>query len=163
MARKTYDGNTTVWWVTDIDDPTAPREGEINAGLDLSPEINHPVALGSGGAMVENTDVTSKWDLKLPGTGKMEPKLEVIWNDDPARAVVYNTMTVPNTRGYLVIRVGVPYSATAETGDVVTVIPAETCIPEMKDTAANQRITATVPLALTDDPALNVDVLTGGS
>jgi hypothetical protein len=161
MSRITYDGNESVWWVTSIADVTAPTDDEINAGLDISAQIDHPVKRGAGTARVKNEDVTALYDLELPGTAAMKPSLEVIRDADPLLDDTYAALSTPNTSGYLVIREMVPHTPTVEVGDVVDVLPCMTCIPQKHDSARNARVMATIELALSDDPALDVAVVNG--
>lgn len=160
MSRYTYDGNTSFWWLTAVDDVEAITVDEIEAGVDISSAIpKDGFKPGTSNTRVKNDDITTAFDAELPGTWSAPVELTIIRDDETDDA--YDELKIRGTEGFLVVRDAVAYSTAIAAAQVVDVYPATTMTPRRMDTAGNERVKVVIDLAITAEPGFDVAVVDG--
>lgn len=159
----TVDGNTAVWFVPTIASATlAPTVAEIGAGKALQERLRadglenfEPTT-----ARVDNTSLASTFDTSTPGRtafGDVALVLKKVKVGDAD--AVFDTLSVKNTSGYLVIRDGVPQGNAAASGQKVAVYPILTGQWAYLPREPNSVLRYRVPTPVSAEPAQNVSVL----
>lgn len=161
MARTAYEGRTRVYWCTTIDDISAPTEGEIAAGTDLSSFVTKDgVNPGLSTNNVDTAALDETFDAQVPGSYGANFQLTMFRDDDADDAW---DLCVYGTEGFLVIW----YFATPgdntppAAGDVVEVWPAIMHQPVMQQSAANEAKKFVETFAIPSAPDQNAIVASG--
>jgi len=157
MGHQTYDGNLKVTFLTALADPAAPSAAELNAGTDLQGDITPDgFAEGFDNAMVDNSSLASTFDSEQVGRSK--PNISITYqtlNDDGTPSDAASVLTY-RASGWLAVRRNKSESTAYAAADVVTVYAVEVHRPMPANAAPNETQKATVQLASTTDP--NIDV-----
>ena len=162
MARLIEEGNLKVHFLTAVADITAPTEGEIEAGVHLTPflvrgSLNRP----AGGQTAGAADVDSAYNKTQAGTfgGDMTAQF---YRDDAADTA-WDALARLET-GFIVVA---PYGYDGTTlsdpdgGEAVEVYPVEVADRSPNAAAENETQKFTVTLAVTDAPEQDATVAAG--
>lgn len=159
MGHQTYDGNLKVTFVDTISNPAAPTATELNAGTDLQADITPDgFAEGFDNAMVDNSSLASTFDAEQVGRSK--PNIAITYqtlNDDGTASDAASVLTY-RAAGYLAVRRNKSEATNYAASDVVTVYVVECHRPAPSNAAPNETQKATVQLASTADPHIDVTV-----
>jgi len=156
MARLTFDGNWRVFVVDTVVDIAAPTVAEIDAGTEITSFIpKNGLAVSNAPNMVDTGDLSTQYDSEVMGTYKVNASLTILLDDTTDTAS--DEFQTHGSASHLVI---LPYKGTGDVAaaDVVHVLPMETGKAVPNGTAANERQTADVPIAVTDEPSFNGSV-----
>lgn len=159
MGHQTYDGNLKVTFVATITAPTGPAATELNAGTDLQADIT-PDGFGEAfdNAMVDTSALASTFDSEQVGRSK--PNITITFmtlNDDGTPTDAATTLTY-RASGFLVVRRNAAEDTDYAAADIVTVYAVEVHRPAPATAAPNETQKATVQLASTTDPNIDVTV-----
>lgn len=159
MARRTYEEYTRVWWAASggIASKTAPTAAEINAATDISGFVpKDGLKPGMSNSKVKNDDITSAFSPEIPGSWSADLVL-TCFRDDVADTA-WNLFQTRNTAGFIVIRRMILVTTAVAAGQKVEVYPVSTMMPELQQTAENERQKFDLPLAVTSEPKLSATV-----
>ena len=68
MSRKPYTGEQRLWWVTTIANRSAPTVAEINAGIDVTPQMRRSgFTRPQAGSTIDAADGASRFNKTVPG------------------------------------------------------------------------------------------------
>ena len=142
-TRKTY-------WVVTISNYNAPTRGELNAGVDLSAEIQAVSGWSLAGATVDTPDMGQRFTTQVPGrqtaaTNDLTVYTSSTGND--ARAVLVN-----NTNGYIV-----QLWEGDVTGQWMDVFPVR-IMSQAMDSAIENAGAVVISFAVTRVPAIRVAI-----
>jgi len=161
MADIIVDGMTRVAFVPTIANIAAPTVAELNAGTLLQSTL---VPTGLEGfenttAEVDNTSLASTFDTKLPGRHSFSGTGLVLKKQTIGTDAVYDTLTVPNTNGNIVIRDGIAESTAWTAAQKAEVHPIRTTTHSMLGRGeANSLLRYRVPTPITAEPNLKAVV-----
>ena len=151
MANLPFDGNYRIFVVDSISDIAAPTVAEIGAGTEITtlvPKSGWTVSNSSN--MVDSGNLSTQYDSEVMGTYKVNASLTILLDDTTDTAS--DEFQTHGSASHLVI---LPYKGTGDVAaaDVVHVLPMETGKAVPNGTAANERQTADVPIAVTVEPS----------
>lgn len=162
MARLIEEGNLKVHYLTTVADISAPTEGEIEAGIHLTPflvrgSLNRP----AGGQTAGAADVDSAYNKTQAGTFGSDMSAQFYRDDDADTA----WDTLPRlTVGFIVVA---PYGYGGTTlsdpvgGEAVEVYPIEVADRSPNAAAENETQKFAVTFAVTDEPDQDAVVAAG--
>lgn len=159
MARLAYDGRTNVYWCTTIDDPTAPTEGEIAAGTDLTAFITKDgVQPNLTTNNVDSATIAEIFDAQVVGTFGADFTLTMKRDDASDDAW---DLCVYGTAGFIVVDEFNESGTLPSAGDPVDVWPAQMHQPTPANSSSNTEKTFTESFAITSAPQFSALVATG--
>lgn len=151
-TRYTNPGVTKIYFCTTISNKAAPTRSELNAGTDLSGEVNAISGFTTTGDDVETPDMNSTFTSKIPGRTSADDSSITFYADvtgADARALLPR-----GTNGYIVIMDG---------GDVVgslmDVYPIRVKSQgKPRSTDGKDPATVEIQMSITAEPAENVEI-----
>lgn len=148
MARKVYEGQFKVYWLTSCANIQSPTTAEIAAGKYIGAFMTKDgAALNTGQAAVDTAGIDSLWDTQIGGSTQMTPEL-TLFRDGTSETNGWD-LVVQGTQGFLLISTfGAPIA-----GSKAIVIPAEMGIGKPANSAANTAQKFTVSFFMTATPA----------
>ena len=159
MARLAYDGRTNVYWLTVLDDVTAPTEGEIAAGTDITSFITKDgVQPNLTTNNVDSATIAEIFDAQVVGTFGADFQLTMKRDDTNDTAW---DLCVYGTAGYIVVDEFNESGTAPSAGDPVDVWPAQMHQPTPANSSSNTEKTFTESFAITAAPQFSVLVATG--
>jgi hypothetical protein len=66
-VRYTSRGTTKIYWVVTIANYLSPSRGELNAGTDLSPQLNGSAGWSVSSEQIDTPDMANRFTSKIPG------------------------------------------------------------------------------------------------
>jgi hypothetical protein len=148
MARKVYENNYKVYWLTSCANIQSPTTAEIAAGKYIGAFLTKDgAALNTGQNAVDTAGIDSLWDTQIGGSTQMSPEFK-LFRDGTSETNGWD-LIVQGTQGFVLISTfGTPIA-----GSKAIVIPAEMGIAKPANSAANTAQTFTVSFFMTAQPA----------
>jgi hypothetical protein len=149
------DGQTKVAFVTTIADKAAPTVAELTAGTTMESVLTADGLIGwePTTAEVDTTSLASTFDTALPGrTSYSGAALRL--KKQSGTDTVHALLDTKDTRGYVVIRRGLPAATAFAAAQTVEVYPVATGQWYPLPPEANTVQRYQVPMTITDDPVL---------
>ena len=163
------DGNTAVWFVPAITDPSAPSVSDLTAEsvVDLSCYLTGDgLNLTSEQATITDERLCSTQIFEVPGRKTNTAEVTYIDNTNSPHETDSNEAAetlVEGARGYIVTRRGVAYEEPVASDQKVSVWPIEAGEPREVPPEANSVIRTIQKLFVTSDVHQKVAVAAGGS
>lgn len=153
MARQQSVGILRAWYVPTISNTAAPTTAEVNAGVDLTPNmVRNGLKTPQTAQLVDASDVSSLYNKTSRGTYGGDPVEITCYRDSVSGTDNAYTTLVPGTVGYLVVRrFGGSAVAIASTNKV-EVWTIEVASRSMADIAENEDMQFTAVCAVTAAP-----------
>lgn len=149
MARVVFEEQYKIHFLPAVASIAAPTQAEITAGTDLTAFVpKDGVQIGTSNQRVKTDDISTTFDSEIMGS--WGSNLAIKFFKDDAADTAWTTLP-RGTTGFIVIA---PYGSTAAT-EVGFVFPIECGQRELPTSAANERQSFTVPMAVTDTPDLD--------
>lgn len=160
MAKYSTPGVSEVHWVTTIASVSAPTAAELNAGVDLTAEVQNLPQLGRDLATVDVSTLASKTNLTQVGTRGGSSFEVTCLRDDDGTDLAYTTLT-EDTAGFLVLaRQCLATPGTFAVADLVDVIPATVGSVEDGEPGRNDADFFTANMVNTAEPNRRYSVAT---
>lgn len=156
MAKLPFDGNMRVFVVDSIADEAAPTVAEIDAGTEITSFIpKNGWGASNSANRVDTGDLSTLYDSEVLGTWKITLDLTILRDDTTDTA--WDEFQTHGAQTHIVV---LPFKGTGSVAasDVCQVYPVETGQATPNQSAANERQTASVPLAVTGEPSLDGSV-----
>jgi len=153
MGNLTYDGNVRLFLVDTIADIDAPTVAEIGAGTEITTSVpKDGWSVQNAPSKVDTGNLSTLYESEVMGTYKLNCELTILLDD--ADSTILDLFAVHGDAAYIV---ELPYKGTGAVAasDVSHVFPIESGKATPNPTAANERQTAMVPIAVTAEPSLN--------
>lgn len=156
MANKRYEGVMRVFWVPSIANISAPTVAEIDGGTEITSYVTKDgLSTNPSFNKIDTGNLSTAFDSEIQGSWGLGMQLTLLRDDTTDTA--WDLFTSHGTAGN-VVKLPFKGSGTVAAADVAEVYPAEASIAIPDNTAANARQTATVDIAVTDEPDLNAAV-----
>lgn len=156
MADIVVDGMTRAHFVATIANPASVTTAEFNAGLNLTLILTAAGLEGfeASPADIDNTSLGSTFDTRLPGVPSFSGT-RLILKKQTGTDTAYNTLTVKNTTGFIVIRRNIAQATAAATGQSLQVYPGQTGAFDFLAPERNTVSRYWVQWAISSDPIYN--------
>lgn len=134
MAKMLAAQNRKLSWVTTIADPSAPTVAELTAGVSLECIVSaQNFQLGvTDEETITDPAMCSNANAQAPGRVTYGGEMDFFRDDTPASDLAWTTFTGAGLHGYLVLRVGAPYTDAYAAADAVMVYEMVTGTPMMQ-------------------------------
>lgn len=145
-------GTTKVYWLDTLADYTAPTRSELDAGTDLSAEVQEINGFQVTSASVDTPDFGSRFASKIPGMITADDSALITYAD--ATSVDIRSVLSRDDNGYVVIM-----DEGDVAGQLMDIYPARVAsTPKLREREDAARIQA--DFTLTQEPAENVTIPT---
>lgn len=158
MARYMQKGTTKLYFVPTIASATlAPTAAEVNAGTNMTPQINEITGFSFANDTIETRDMSSTFVSNIPGEDAAEDSSLVFYEDKTSNPI--KTAVAKGTTGYVCIFFKGTAGASPAAGDVCDVWPVQVAANVRQYTAANEAAMWRAEFAVTATPGFDKAVL----
>jgi len=148
-------GTTKFFWVPTIaDSGLIPTTAEVNAGVDVTPEISEVNGFSFTNNPIQTPDMDTRFVSQIPGEDTTEDSSLVFYQRKGTDAI--RAALPKDDVGYMVIFYSGIAGATPAIGDDADVWPATVSSNAKTYTAGNEAAMYRVAFALTEEPAFEV-------
>lgn len=151
-TRYTSRGTTKFYWVAAISNPAAPTRSELNAGIDLTPQVADRSGWSVSSTQIPTPDAASRYTSTIPGVIEAEDSSLTLYMDKEgvdARSIMPRDAT-----GFIVILDGGDIAANKMDIYPVTV----TSHSKNREVQGDNADTLVISYAITSEPYENVAV-----
>lgn len=158
MPRFMQKGTTKLYLVPTIASATlAPTAAEVNAGTNMTPQINEINGFSFANDTIETRDMASTFVSNIPGEDAAEDSALVFYEDKTSNPI--KTATAKGTTGYVCIFYAGTAGANPAAGDKCDVWPVQVAANVRQYTAANEAAMWRAEFAMTAAPGFDKAVL----
>lgn len=153
-TRFTSRGSTKCYWVEAISNPASPTRSELNAGVDLSPELMDQDGFTEEPELLDGPDLASRRTKQVPGPiNPSAPTLTMYASKTGADDDVRGVMSEDDA-GFIVWLYGGDVA-----GQTMSVFPVTVTSMTYQPSVSGSDIdTILVAFAISDDTQLNLDI-----